>query len=509
MGDRKIPHVGDIFGGGRDVSEERATYQPHNIMDRTTSFNYKNKRAPQPPGNLPKIGNYQPKSLLTPKPYSHGSSHDQNNRNSQQTGPNQSHIDVISRSPPRAMVIGDKDVPLRIEPTSDSEQPFVSPVAPPRRKRQAPSAPDAAAAVVSVNQRNNPLFGRSMSQRSDEERFNMQTFEEQGGDIDFASGIDNPAFLARSRATSDSSYHNYNEHKVDSSDRTGAEDQYHHIEARTHGSALESSRPREDRYSHVNMPRNAGDHGEYPYIPPPDYQDEEVTMDFHEEPEALLKKPHPLNGNHFSRDSKEHSAYRELEGDDFGRYLEDDYELNRPGNRSSAVANRNYGKGKSAPKHKPNNKDQKHKRKHSKNDAKRNTIRDFAFSDSKIGWGDRTVKSTSAKGRYIKREKDRRRIDTSEARVPNGGTGSYEEFLKVRNGLPLDSPNSSDSGVELADDPPNMDMYIHSQPKQMKYRKYDEKPNLLQRLTWRFRKMSFSRNRDELSPAPQMLSERL
>ncbi|XP_052778195.1 uncharacterized protein LOC128215548 [Mya arenaria] len=506
MGDRKIPHVEQIFGGGE-------AKRPMNILDRKTSFNaFKSKRAPEPPGNLPKIGNYQPKMLLQPKSPTGNATQGVNNvRTFDRRDNSPSSADKLSRSPPRAMVIGDKDVPLRIEHDTDNDNDSSFPVAPPRRKRRAPSCPDESD-IETLGSRNNPLFERSVSQRSDEEVFGM---EEQGGDIDFGSGIDNPAFNTRSRTTSGSSYQNSRDFRSshdasrDHSHSHGRMSSSEHIvQAHVHAEIGNSERERRSsadrRFSHVKTPDNIVGNKDLPYIPPPDYYDEEVTMDFEEERDAFMAD-NMLQRRRHQSDNKD---FRHLEGEDFGRYLDDDYEFDRP-RQPPPQGYRKQHKSHSMPRESRPKPPKDNKKKSKGEQTKRNTIRDFTFSDSKIGWGDRTVKSTSAKGRYIKREKDRKRIDTS---GPQNGSavaqGSYEEFLRVRNGILPESPNSSDSGVELGEERAHSDMYIHSQPKQMRYRKYEEKPNMWQRLTWRFRK-NVNISRRENHREPEILSERL
>lgn len=458
MAERKIRHVGDVF-------HQQNGNRPDN-SDSEYSFNFnfkafKNKQAPLPPGGplpLPKIGNYQPKILLDPGPG--GDNPTRTHRHDSETSDTKRHsreIHTVHNKPANSarkdpFIIGDKDVPITIENSellSDDEAPIPAP----RRKRRAPQGPEDTMDVIprsNEQSTNNPLFGRSISVRSDaDEKFDLMDAEIQGADIDFGPGIDNPGFSeVHIRSTRSS----VSEQNIGSS---------------------ENSSVCENKHS------PNGDVGNYPYIPPPDYDDEEVTMTFGDE-----------ERDQFEQDYQQSRVYREFEGEDFARYLQDDegYEFDsrppplrqmkgRPAPRPPTYDNRFHNKKGDKP---------KKKSKRNETDMKRNTIRDFSFSDSKIGWGDRTVKSTSAKGRYIKREKERTRIDTS---IPQKtDPGSYEEFLRVRNGLgPLESPNSSDSGVEV-EIKNHENMYYHSQPKQMRNGKYDKKRSVWQKLTWRFRK---------------------
>lgn len=465
MGDRQIRHVEDIFSGKADGGGQM--HRPKNMLDRKSSFNmFKNKQAPRPPQDgaaLPKIGNYQPKILLEPKSSSDTTPLFSNHL--ERTEFPASHTENIEIAP-KPMIIGDKDVPLRIEHLEDNHD--EAPVPAPKRKRRAPSVPgDAGSSEPATN---NPIFGRSMSQRSDEEQF--IGFEEQGGDIDFGIGIDNPAFSSRQNSEMSRDRHE------------------------------SSSSWREVTHEPINNEHQNGNVGiTYPYIPPPDYEDEEMTLDFEDEYDQVGECKRNSN------------VYKEYEGEDFGKYIEDDYEFDapqkmiRPPRHGRKIASRPAPPRNTQPvktKH-PDKKVVKSKKRQAPDpNAKRNTIRDFSFSDSKIGWGDRTVKSTTAKGRYIKHSKDRRRVDDPETFGKVAGPGSYEEFLRVRNGIPTESPNSSDSGVDTSEDRQNLHTFQHSQPKQMRHGHYDKKPTMWQRLTWRFRK-----NVHVTRHEPEILSERL
>ena len=473
MAERRIRHVGDVF------HQQNGNKQDDTDAQYSFNFNFKafkNKQAPQPPGGplpLPKIGNYQPKILLDPKPggdnpsktHRHDSESSDAKRHSREV--HKVHHEPVNSARKGPFIMGDKDIPLTVDNNdvlSDDENPIPAP----RRKRRAPEVPDDNMDVIPRSNEqttNNPLFGRSVSVRSEaDDKFDLMDAEIQGADTDFGPGIDNPGFSdVHIRSTRSS----VSEQIIDFSDSNVHENK--HI-------------PNGD-IQHIpngdiqHIPN--GDVGNYPYIPPPDYDDEEVTMTFDDE-----------ERDQFEQGYQQSRVYKEFEGEDFARYLQDDEGYGFDSRPPPPVR---YMKGKPAPRppmydnrfHKKGDKPKK-KSKRNETDMKRNTIRDFSFSDSKIGWGDRTVKSTSAKGRYIKREKERQRIDTS---IPQKtDAGSYEEFLRVRNGLgPLESPNSSDSGVEV-EMKNHENMYYHSQPKQLRNGKYEKKPSVWQKLTWRFRK---------------------
>ena len=451
MSERNIRHVEEIFSG-RGIGDGK----PVNLFDKKNVFTNvsKKRRAPQPPQGanaLPKIGNYQPKIYLEPKPGS--PTEIESKPNVTVADVHHEHSDFEKKDNPpeiskETFIIGDKDIPIIIEEKTDarntSNNEEETPVPMPRRKRRAPSAPDLDKDTATTN----PLFGRSLSQSSDTTRLG-KNFEIQGGDIDFAYGIDNPGYERRE----------YTSTKPDHSPVTS---------------------------SYQNGYQNEEDG--MPYIPPPDYDDEEITMDFDDEPEFDTSR---------FRNNRPYSVVKDYEGEDFSKYLNDDldYEIEQSRRKkSNRPPDRLDQKFLPRPPPREGKKGNKQKKKSRKEpEMKRNTIRDFTFSDSKIGWGDRTVKSTSAKGRYIKREKDRRRIDiteNTEDRSTAPSSGSYEEFLRMKNKMDKDSPNSSDSGVEVGHESQFMDMYLHSKPKQYKMvSKYEErKPSVWKRLTLRFKK---------------------
>ena len=88
-----------------------------------------------------------------------------------------------------------------------------------------------------------------------------------------------------------------------------------------------------------------------------------------------------------------------------------------------------------------------------------------------MGYDDRTIRSTIAKGRYVK-QKDRGKLEE----------GSYEEFLRRRM---EGSSSSNDSGHETGDDAAMNQIYRHNQNKIK-----DGHGSLWKKLTWRFRRGS-------------------
>lgn len=413
-------------------------YKPQNSQSRKSNSIFKNKQAPPPPTNKSrwqKIRNYQPKilqELVSPL--------GNDSRYTDSRSKNDDHNSPLNNNSKAPFTIGDTNAPICTD--SPAGGPFVTP-------KSVPSLPDKiqhiSVTIVHHTEdllRNNSRFDRSVSQRSDEEAFDIDFRNSDGNNV-FDSGIDNPVFASLDGTDGVSSMQN------------GIMDLK--LEVLKHD---------------VN--------GNYPYIPTPDYNEEEVTLDFEEESGNCI--------NHH-----ENSAiYKKYDGEDFGKYLADD-ELEK----SSQVltAGQKYYANKVS--HKPtyqntnSKKGGKQKKIQTGNINKRNSMREFAFPDSKIGgYGDKIGNSALANGRHTKPEKDTNITNTSAQFSPGSGTGSYEEFLRERNGMSINNPTiSENSKVDINDDSQQLDIYRHSKPKHMRNGQYsDEKPNMWQRLTWRFRK---------------------
>ncbi|XP_069126182.1 uncharacterized protein [Argopecten irradians] len=227
---------------------------------------------------------------------------------------------------------------------------------------------------------------------------------------------------------------------------------------------------------------------EEPYIPLPDY-DEGSTRKYNGGP----------------TDAPRHEPiFEEFGGEDYSKYLsdEEDYEFDtsltwrkemkhkryKAKNNVNGTAQRSKGGPSGTMRKSPNGPKppqeirpigtKSRKQFDNMNEKmKRNTIRDFTFADSKIGNGTvRSTASTSAKGRYMKRNKERGRIVENEE-------STYEDFLRNRhneNG----SNSSNDSGIIPEDDIRYQNrVFMHSQPNLK-----DGKSSLWKKLTWRFRR---------------------
>lgn len=231
---------------------------------------------------------------------------------------------------------------------------------------------------------------------------------------------------------------------------------------------------------------------EYPYIPEPDYEEEEATMNF----DVVSKK------EQYQAQRRDQKIIKEYEGEDFSKYLDDDegfqdhtftwrknirHQRKPTTQKQQAVPKSKYmdGPAISAPKLKPMKKLKHPETQHGS--MKRQTLRDISYADCKMGVDDRTVrsvKSTSAGGRYVKRGKERTMIVDGDT-----GGGGYEEFLKMRHKGEgsLESNSSGDSGHETGDDLFQQEQYFYQmQPKQL--REKQGKGSLWEKLTWRFKR---------------------
>ncbi|XP_046338178.1 uncharacterized protein LOC124119636 [Haliotis rufescens] len=174
-------------------------------------------------------------------------------------------------------------------------------------------------------------------------------------------------------------------------------------------------------------------------IPAPDYEEEEMTLDF--------------EGDDLAHAKRRSSIYKEFPGEDFSRYLSDDeeeYEFDRPIHtvRSKPPVSRKVLQKKESSKsrtearrvEKPKRDSTKTLFKQNAKNSGKTTLRYYSVNDTKLGIGvDGTVRKQQKK--------------SLRDGVPY--ESSYESFLQSRNGGPrwgsLESA-SSDSGHETGDD---------------------------------------------------------
>ena len=500
MTDYKRPPLEGLFGSKSDDSDSLLPVrQQIEKFESKSRFN-KSRPAPQPPGGqiqLPKIGNYQPKILLrhqsdkrkeAPKPPTDYSSNVGNsvysrhlNRSeSMDTGSGAVTYQRLDSEPTESaknvMIIGDKDTPITVHQTSEDDGGAID-----RDSYYSPYGTQ------------NPTFESD----SEVKRDDIQTENDALLDFDDISKISN--FDEDDKVSFDSGKVKSNplfghdvpldmeepgDENVESPRRSTKS-----IPAPLPPPSEFSSAPSVDYTATTKPNLDTVNESEEPYIPEPDYDEDEVTMSFDEYAEIPSRRP---TGN----DRPEMRP--KFPGEDYSQYLseDEDYFSDNTFTWRKDIHYRRKGssqQGKQRPMshpQKPAHRDRprkshgnlkpvgKPKRDSKVEHIKRNTIRDFSFSDSKIGFGDRTVNSTSAKGRYEKRNKGRPRIEGSE--------GSYEEFLRMRqneNG----SSSSADSGHDAGDDLYMQNsVFANSQPKQVR----EKKGSMWQRLTWRFKRHS-------------------
>lgn len=471
------------------------------------NFN-KNRPAPPPPGTqvfLPKIGNYTPKILLSrnsskasaPKsPYedahipdfppsenklynkqysseqtterklSSAESFKTKSKSECNTNPEEDIYHTIDIKPDyeenkienegkKVMIIGDKDVPLVLDTyfgADDNEDNENSPVA-------------------ETNSNVSP------SNESEEDKL----FADHDTIVNVGEVVVNPLFEEHGKQED---HHSHTE--------TENETPRHYKKRRAPGvptSSYVSRRRNNSQSSHASD-------DEYPYIPEPDYEEHERTMNF----DYVENNDQPIAPPRRNRNRK---VVQENDGEDFSKYMEDDdgfheqpftwrknikhartpnAKTKQPPIQKSKYSERSMM---SAPKLKPVKKP-KTKAETQHGSMKRQTLRDITYADCKMGIDDRTirsVKSTSAGGRYIKRGKERTMIVDGDT-----GAGGYEEFLRMRHKEDgsLESNSSGDSGLDNGDDLLAQEqMFYQMQPKNVRDKKSG---TLWEKLTWRFKR---------------------
>lgn len=410
------------------------------------NFN-KSRPAPQPPGRsfvLPKIGNYQPKSLQV----SNFTDENVNKTDFQKLNNESDNVE----EPKKFMIIGDKDTPITIHQSSDITD------TPPENEFFPRFGSD------------NPVYEPDELSQNTTEKDLVLNFEKTKNNPLFQENEENSP---RPQITSDTE-------TVEKSPREGDDNKVVYKKRPAPPPPVLSSPEEEEEYPAPD------------YEPDPDYDDEE-------EPEAMDVNPPTVH----SPERHLPPVKRENEGEDFSKYMHDSEDEDYFSDNIYTWRNKIKYKKKPAPARpvsqpagKKNDNRSKPKEKPKQNQVKSNghsslsnvpteenirkTIRDFSFTDSKIGYDDRTVKSTTAMGRYMKRGKDRLPLQQV-------SSGSYEDFLRTRyneNG----SNGSGDSGHETGDDfNVQTDIFRQSQPKQFKS---GGKQSVWEKLTWRFKRHS-------------------
>ena len=500
-------NVDDIFAGPLGEIESSDSVHDSNVhhkieqFERKARLNFnKSRPAPPPPGTqilLPKIGNYKPKILLSrnnskaaaPKspyddvqfanpnetenrllheqPKSHeqtterkSSSSESNSKCNIQTDEHgiYSTIDImpdydtnITETVERkCMIIGDKDTPLVLESSyigddNDNEN-----------KTETQEVDNSVSIVPKNELEEDNLFG-------DHDKV-----------VNVGEVVVNPIFEDKTKQTGES---------VDI-----VNEKPRHPYKKRRAPGIPSSYVTRSRH---NSQASHDSDEEYPYIPEPDYEEEEATMNF----DDVLKK------DVYHAQRRDQKIMKEYEGEDFAKYMDEDegfhdhtltWRKNIRHNRKPAAHPPNSKHASrstmQAPKLRPMKKPKNVETQHGS--MKRQTLRTISYADCKMGVDDRTirsVKSTSAGGRYIKRGKER-------TMIVDGGTGDggYEEFLRMRHKDEgsLESNSSGDSGHETGDDLYQQEQFFHQmQPKQL--REKQGKGTLWEKLTWRFKRHNY------------------
>ncbi|XP_033736685.1 uncharacterized protein LOC117324953 [Pecten maximus] len=412
--------------------------------------------APLPQGgfHLPKIGNYKPKSLLTSEPCSP----EQKDNTRLSDGFTFEPINFVIREkddpPPQPksfILMGDNQQLMTIhngEREGDHEE------------DSGIASPDKPAFTE------NPLFDKDSPESPLLENYK----DDESG---IYQQLDNPGFV-------DNAPSDVNQHFNDVNEFDDIPPADYPLEEE------EEDRPKPPPRKKKGKTLENGEGA--PYIPVPDY-DEGSTRKFNGGP----------------TDAPRHEPiFEEFGGEDYSKYLsdEEDYEFDtsltwrkemkhkryKAKNNKQGTAQRSKGRTAVQMRRPPDGpKPQQEIRPIGTKSRKqletvhesmrRNTIRDFTFADSKIGNGTvRSTVSTSAKGRYMKRNKERGRIVENEE-------GTYEDFLRNRhneNG----SNSSNDSGIVPGEEINyHNHVFMHSQPKLK-----DGKSSLWKKLTWKFKR---------------------
>ncbi|KAL3870010.1 hypothetical protein ACJMK2_042627 [Sinanodonta woodiana] len=504
MDTKQISYMDDRSDWRR--SNLREIFSSRGITKQNQTQSPKKKPAPAPPNSqiqMPKIGNYVPRMLKENK------SHENSSSVIKTPAPT---LNTIQDPPPAKMnffIMGDKNVPLLIE-NGVNENKEDWPVPKPRKKRQA-----------QMNHREEiEIFRRDSEEEMDTLRNDRHSsYENTTKTSRNSSEMINDIILAPPASFSPTQILEPREPaEIESvpSGNTKINPLYgtpvngNHPIIQPPAEFMDTSSPSEITMNRIGYERIESVHNQnsaketsngygYPYIPPPDYDEEEKTMILEDEED---------NDKHYHINQANESL-RHVEEDDFGKYLsdEEDFEFDslpvtsRRMKVTQFMSNPHQKRKSSAPTLSKSDSLFKTPKKHKEGLYQRSTIRDFAYSDSKIGWGDRTVRSTSAKGRYIKREKDRKKLtdqqyleqqkpNTYEEFLNTRQMGDYENFLhaKSKSQNNLDSPTSSDSGHETSDDAYRESVYYHSQPKELLDKNIDSKSTFWKKLTWKFKR---------------------
>ncbi|XP_064606554.1 uncharacterized protein LOC135471310 [Liolophura sinensis] len=233
---------------------------------------------------------------------------------------------------------------------------------------------------------------------------------------------------------------------------------------------------------------------EMPYIPPPDYDEDVMTIDIPDEDEETLDYPSAEQALSSRR------VYKVYQGDDFGQYLrEEESQFIIPTSRTQTRYKKSSKK--SSTKTRDNNSKSLTgtlsralfggSKKTVSEPEKRHTIHEFSFGHSKIGLGD-SVGIPNGVWRTGGERKPSRVSSSDNNRLSN-----YELFLQYRQNDHKKSgsiESTSDSGNETGEDTSrnteSQKTYHVTSPAYYSPNKYVKRNGLWEKLTLRFRRRS-------------------
>ncbi|KAH9515386.1 hypothetical protein Btru_014316 [Bulinus truncatus] len=184
-----------------------------------------------------------------------------------------------------------------------------------------------------------------------------------------------------------------------------------------------------------------------PFIPAPDYDEEERTLDF-----ASEDTDDPDSPGDSQRNPKIRPLSKVYHGEDLSHYLtdedEDRVELRQKSNKStlSRKSSSETAKPKLAQKHSmfKQNPQGKNKRHSTGTNPGFSSVRNFSYADSKYGTKGRSKSKNSPFTELTD--------DADVFLTANAHESSYESFLRSRSGEAYPIPDCNDSGVDTGDD---------------------------------------------------------
>lgn len=233
---------------------------------------------------------------------------------------------------------------------------------------------------------------------------------------------------------------------------------------------------------------------EMPYIPPPDYDEDVMTMDIPDEDEDTLDYPSTEQA------LSSRQVYKVYQGDDFGQYLrEDESQFTIPTSRTQT----RYKKSSKKPSTKIRDNNSKSltgtlsralfggSKKNVSESEKRHTIHEFSFGHSKIGLAD----SAGIPNGVWRTEKGRKRSEVSTTQ--SNRLSNYELFLhslqsdhKKNGSIESTSDSGNETGEDTSRNTESPRAYHVASAAYYSPNKYVKRNGLWEKLTLRFRRRS-------------------